>query len=718
MIFQRIIAVALLAITLAACGSPQPAQAAGTAQSIQFLLSQVRTTAGPLAGGKVYFYSAGTATLKTVWLNRGKTTVAANPYTLDSNATAQLYGDGIYRIVIKDSAGITKYDRDNLEFRDFAGNVTGNVADYGTLAAAVTAIGSTRMTLEYATDQTLAANIVIPANIELVPINGAVINHSTYAVSYAGGTAKWPMAQIFSGTGAVSGFSTVRPEWFGPVGAATDQVVFQKAAAALGTSGGVIECDPHATYRVFRIYLYAGTHLKLNGATVKQIDNSGGDFGRMFDNNVAGYIYTGAVDSNPIIIEGGILDCNRANQGTYLDYSKQHHAAVAVNAAADSVGKLVVKLRDLVIKESVGDGINVEDNVKITVENVHFWNNFRGGFTVSGSGNIINIVNVTSGGNVHDYFTNIEPALSSPELPNVVNITNAKIGAGLDISSNNSVGSRYNIKNVAMTGYGLILHGGDDPTSTWVFEDCILGTATDTGSDTFRKLYDATFNRCKLIAYKSTGAVVATVAAVYINNDGLVGTYKFNQCAFVVGSSVQPTDTSYGVYRTAEAIATRATVKLTDCTLTGFDYGLYNRGGVYQTHNVNADGVLFYLNGTLGVYNDIVDISGKTYSALGSALAATAGSAVPVAFDFTNYEIDAGNGSAGAGYNTLLFAGFTNITKKGRRVLYVTDTPTGGAFAGDIAIHTAPLAAGISTWIATTTHNTAATWKATSTLAP
>lgn len=213
MIFQRIIAYAIIAIALAACGSPQPAEAASKAQSISFLLSQVRITSGPLAGGKAYFYAAGTTTLKAVWTDRGKVTQAANPYTLDANATAQLYGDGIYRVVIKDSAGVTRYDRDNLKFSEMEGDATANVLNYGngTLAAAVTAIGSTPTTLAFGTNQTLTANLTIPATIELMPINGA---------------------QIIPGAYTLTGLKEPRTSWFsnGVIG----------AAAAVANNGTVI----------------------------------------------------------------------------------------------------------------------------------------------------------------------------------------------------------------------------------------------------------------------------------------------------------------------------------------------------------------------------------------------------------------------------------------------------------------------------------------------
>ncbi len=95
------------------------------ALQIDMLLSQVRTNAGgSLAGGHVHFYSAGTTTNKTVWTDYAKTTPAANPYTLDANGTALLYGDGIYRIVIHTATGVTAFDRDNIRYEDVSGAVT------------------------------------------------------------------------------------------------------------------------------------------------------------------------------------------------------------------------------------------------------------------------------------------------------------------------------------------------------------------------------------------------------------------------------------------------------------------------------------------------------------------------------------------------------------------------------------------------------------------
>lgn len=87
---------------------------ATTATIIDFLLTQQRDSSTSLAGGTVTFYAAGTTSLKTVWTDSLKTSVAANPYTLDARATATLYGDGNYKIVLKSASAVVVGTWDNV----------------------------------------------------------------------------------------------------------------------------------------------------------------------------------------------------------------------------------------------------------------------------------------------------------------------------------------------------------------------------------------------------------------------------------------------------------------------------------------------------------------------------------------------------------------------------------------------------------------------------
>lgn len=69
--------------------------------------SGLRSPGSALLGGTVTFYEPGTTTKRAIYLNPGKTTPAANPYTLDSLGQAPIYTDGSYDVIVKDSTGAT-----------------------------------------------------------------------------------------------------------------------------------------------------------------------------------------------------------------------------------------------------------------------------------------------------------------------------------------------------------------------------------------------------------------------------------------------------------------------------------------------------------------------------------------------------------------------------------------------------------------------------------
>lgn len=70
----------------------------------------------PLSGGKAYFYDAGTTTPKDVYTDRDKSSIASQPVILDTYGRAEIYGDGLYKVLITDAADATVYDLDNVEF--------------------------------------------------------------------------------------------------------------------------------------------------------------------------------------------------------------------------------------------------------------------------------------------------------------------------------------------------------------------------------------------------------------------------------------------------------------------------------------------------------------------------------------------------------------------------------------------------------------------------
>jgi len=90
---------------------------------IGFLLAGLRDpdTLLPLNAGTVEFYEVGTSTPKNVWTEEAKTN-AFTSYTLDANGVAELYGDGNYKIVVKDSTGATEYTFDEVKLEASAFN--------------------------------------------------------------------------------------------------------------------------------------------------------------------------------------------------------------------------------------------------------------------------------------------------------------------------------------------------------------------------------------------------------------------------------------------------------------------------------------------------------------------------------------------------------------------------------------------------------------------
>lgn len=193
---------------------------ASKAMSFQFLLSQVRNISAPLAGGTATFYEAGTTTPKTIWLDRDKDTEAANPYTLDANGTAQLFGDGVYKIVIKNAAGATVYTRDGINIVDvLSAGAERQSGDFADLNAAITAIGSTPTTLNISTtDFPLTGNATVPATLTLTTTYPGSIDQGAYTL-----TINSPFSagrnQVFTGSGSVvfgsGSVDEIYPEWWG-----------------------------------------------------------------------------------------------------------------------------------------------------------------------------------------------------------------------------------------------------------------------------------------------------------------------------------------------------------------------------------------------------------------------------------------------------------------------------------------------------------------------
>jgi hypothetical protein len=191
-----------------------------------FLLSQVRTSQTAMVGGQVYFYDAGTTNPKAVFLDSAETMPASNPYTLDSNGTARIYGTGIYRVVIKDLSGVTRFDRDDIS-PDLIAPWWIDARHYPTLVDAdqfAQAAGNllpavSGKCLVIADNHTLSENLTLNAPVSVVP--GGSFTVPNGIILTLNGPFSAGLFQVFRCTGAgkvlfgPAATENVYPEWWG-----------------------------------------------------------------------------------------------------------------------------------------------------------------------------------------------------------------------------------------------------------------------------------------------------------------------------------------------------------------------------------------------------------------------------------------------------------------------------------------------------------------------
>jgi len=215
---------------------------------------------------QVFDYPSGTAA--TIYDSAFAVTTA--PIITDKDGAYSFYVEnGNYDIVYY-YGGITKRLVDVL-----VGGVTGApgpassgytlLSSYGSLAAMVATVSTANQTVAIDADTTLTANITIPANIELLRLNGAVINADAYTLT---------------------GLKVARPEWFGAFTDNTNATATTAAVNKALLAAPKVIFSPGNTYSLNGdITLNTGNHIVIEkGATVI---NTGGRFTAYLVNNVA-----------------------------------------------------------------------------------------------------------------------------------------------------------------------------------------------------------------------------------------------------------------------------------------------------------------------------------------------------------------------------------------------------------------------------------------------
>lgn len=149
----------------------------------------------PLTSGTVGFYIPSTLTFKTTWQNSAESISNTNPVVLDAGGRAIIYGDGNYRMIVKDRLGNLVYDQLTSSTGSGSSTPTTSTGD-GDLVGTIKPWGGMTAPNQY------------------MFTYGQEINRTTYAILY---TAITSTQAVFcnSGSPILNGLSDTTNFWIG-----------------------------------------------------------------------------------------------------------------------------------------------------------------------------------------------------------------------------------------------------------------------------------------------------------------------------------------------------------------------------------------------------------------------------------------------------------------------------------------------------------------------
>ena len=197
----------------------------------------------PLAGGKLYSYVCGDVTEKATCADITCSSNNSNPVILDTRGEADVFGEGCYKLVLKTSAGVTIWTRDDIRGIGSTTNTKSLDQDYGcNLDTALDSISTTKTTLEVDCACTLTESETIPSTLEMVFARGGKFTMGAYNIDFSASQPQAGQFQIFNynSTGTVTGLTEVYPKWWGAAvdNATDDSAEWQDAFDAFPTTGG------------------------------------------------------------------------------------------------------------------------------------------------------------------------------------------------------------------------------------------------------------------------------------------------------------------------------------------------------------------------------------------------------------------------------------------------------------------------------------------------
>lgn len=139
----------------------------------------------PLVGGKLFSYAAGTATPLATYTDASGGTPNTNPVILDASGSANVWLNGIYKLILQDSSGVQQWSIDNIG----SGLVYGGDITVGAITAsgAITALGNLTIGASKFTVNATTGNTVIAGN-EAITGNLSVTGTTTLTGTSTGPT--------------------------------------------------------------------------------------------------------------------------------------------------------------------------------------------------------------------------------------------------------------------------------------------------------------------------------------------------------------------------------------------------------------------------------------------------------------------------------------------------------------------------------------------------
>lgn len=237
----------------------------------------------PLAGGLLYSYECGTTTLSATCADSNCSSDNANPTVLDSRGEANIFGENCYKLVLKDSSGVTLWTKDNVHGIGGAYNAVSLNDSYSCdLDVAVDDIGSADTSLIIDCDAVIddGTTVTVPETTGLVfARNGSIdgVSGGSAETLVVNGSFDSGMYQVIGSNLTVMGLSESRPEWFGAArdGVTDDKTEFQVAINALSSGGKFIMSS--GTYLVSDYLEFLNDNTEIVGAgesTIVKFDNT------------------------------------------------------------------------------------------------------------------------------------------------------------------------------------------------------------------------------------------------------------------------------------------------------------------------------------------------------------------------------------------------------------------------------------------------------------